>query len=76
MKHLTKEQRYVISSLRKAGHTLDYIAKDIRVHKSTVSRELKRNSNRYGTYSPKNAIIYAEERKERFSLKRKFTAVI
>lgn len=76
MKHLTKEQRYVISSLRKAGHTLDYIAKDIRVHKSTVSRELKRNSNRYGTYSPQNAIIYAEERKERFSLKRKFTAVI
>lgn len=76
MKHLTKEQRYVISSLRKAGHTLEYIAKDIGVHKSTVSRELKRNSNSRGRYSPKNAVIYAKERKERYSLKRKFTPVI
>lgn len=76
MKHLTKEQRYVISSLRKAGHTLAYIAKDIGVDKSSISRELKRNSSKHGTYHPDKAGIYAMERKERFCLNRKFTLVI
>ena len=63
MKHLTKEPRYAISSLLKAGYTLNYIARDIGIHKSTVSRELKRNSSKYETYNPQKANIYAKEKK-------------
>jgi IS30 family transposase len=40
--------------------------------KSVISRELKRNSSKQG-YSPQQAQMYAQERKERFRMKRKFT---
>ena len=43
--------------------------------KSVLSRELKRNSGKRG-YSPLNAQEYAQERKERFKVKRKFTPTI
>ncbi|MDR1346878.1 MAG: hypothetical protein LBJ63_00370, partial [Prevotellaceae bacterium] len=43
--------------------------------KSVIIRELKRNSSRQG-YSPIQAQIYAQERKERFRLKRKFTEAV
>jgi len=46
MKHysqLTLEQRYRIYLLLKTGLTQSNIAEVIGVHKSTVSRELKRN---------------------------------
>ena len=39
---LTREQRYQISALLKAGHNQTEIAHLIRVHKSTISRELHR----------------------------------
>ncbi|MBC8490201.1 MAG: helix-turn-helix domain-containing protein, partial [Bacteroidetes bacterium] len=42
-KQLTLEQRYGIYSLIKTGHTQSEIANVIGVHKSTVSRELRRN---------------------------------
>jgi IS30 family transposase len=51
MSQITLEQRYEISSLYKLGKTQDYIANSIGVHKSTISRELKRNSDkRSGDY--------------------------
>jgi len=41
---LTSEQRYQIYALLKKNHTQTDIAQIIGVHKSTVSRELKRNT--------------------------------
>jgi transposase, IS30 family len=45
---LTREQRYQIYALRKAGHTQTEVAAIIGVHKSSVSRELRRNHGRRG----------------------------
>ena len=42
-KQLTLEQRYGISSFFKTGHNQTEIAAVIGVHKSTISRELRRN---------------------------------
>jgi len=43
MSHLTKEQRYTISVMRKAGYSQKAIAESINKDKSVISRELKRN---------------------------------
>ena len=51
---LTNEQRYQIYILMKAGHTQSQIATQIGVHKSTISRELRRNRGLKG-YRPKQA---------------------
>ena len=41
---LTQEQRYQIYALKKMGHKPSQIASCLGVHKSTLSRELRRNS--------------------------------
>ena len=51
---LTSEQRYQIYALKKKEHTMTEIADVIGVHKSTVSRELRRNTGGRG-YRPKQA---------------------
>lgn len=51
---LTEEQRIEIYALKKAGFSQSAIAADISVHKSTVSRELRRNTGLRG-YRPKQA---------------------
>ncbi len=73
MKHLTKEQRYVISAMRKNGFSQKSIAKEIGVSPSTLSRELRRNSTKRGVYRPDYANELAQERKERFANNRRFT---
>jgi len=73
MKHLTKEQRYVIQSLHKRGINRTEIAKELGVHKSTIGREIKRNCTKRGKYQAEKAHTYAQERKERFAKQRKFT---
>lgn len=73
MKHLTKEQRYVIQSLFKRGVNRTDIAQELGVHKSTIGREVKRNGTKRGTYQAEKAHTYAQERKERFAKQRKFT---
>jgi IS30 family transposase len=45
---LTGEQRYQINILKKAGHNQTYIATMIGCHKSTISRELRRNRGQKG----------------------------
>jgi IS30 family transposase len=55
---LTCEQRYQISALLKAGHNQTQVAYHIGVHKSTVSRELRRNRGLRG-YRPKQAHEFA-----------------
>jgi transposase, IS30 family len=51
---LTREQRYQIYALKKAGHNQTQQAAIIGVHKSTVARELARNCGQRG-YRPKQA---------------------
>jgi IS30 family transposase len=61
---LTHEQRYQIYSLLKAGHNQTEIAHNIRVHKSTISRELRRNRGLKG-YRPKQAHELALSRRNK-----------
>lgn len=42
--HLSQDQRYQIEALNTAGHSQNYIAVFLSVHRSTISRELGRNS--------------------------------
>ena len=46
-KHLTENERYVISHLNCAGFSLREIARRINRHHATISRELKRNNPEY-----------------------------
>jgi IS30 family transposase len=59
---LTQEQRYHIYAFMKAGFLQTAIATEIGVHKSTISRELKRNQGKKG-YRPKQAHAMALERR-------------
>lgn len=76
MKHLTKDQRYVIQSLFKRGVSQIEISIELGVDKSTISRELRRNCSKRGMYQAENANTYANERKERFAYNRKFTTSV
>ena len=60
---LTQEQRYQIEALLEAGHTQTEIADILGVHKSTISRELKRNQGLRG-YHPKQAQQLTENRRK------------
>ena len=72
-KHLTIVQRHKIKALHQAGHSLSFISSQLGIHKSTISRELKRNARQWGSYDPNVAQQIANDRKERFSLNRKFS---
>lgn len=61
---LTREQRYQIYILRKAGHSQNFIAKEIGVHPATISRELQRGCGLRG-YRPKQAEDLASVRKQK-----------
>jgi transposase, IS30 family len=61
-KQLTQEQRYHISALCKAGYFQTQIAAELGVHKSTISREISRNSGERG-YRPKQANELALEKR-------------
>ncbi|WP_080748468.1 helix-turn-helix domain-containing protein [Teredinibacter turnerae] len=39
--HLTSEERYTLSTMRKQGHSVAYIAKALDRHRSTLYRELE-----------------------------------
>ena len=53
-KHLTREERYQIHSLKRQGVSLGCIAAELGRNRSTISRELKRNSAATG-YKPARA---------------------
>ena len=59
---LTRDLRYQISALRKAGMSVRAVAGIVGVHFSTVSRELNRNMTATG-YSPSTAQNLSETRK-------------
>ena len=60
-KHLSQAERYQIHALMKAGHDQSQIAKLLGRHKSTISRELSRNTGSRG-YRPKQACEMSADR--------------
>jgi len=62
-KQLTREERYQISALLKIGHNQTEIAKMLGKDRSTISRELKRNSAKY-SYHPNLAQKKAMSRRQ------------
>lgn len=62
---LIREQRYTIYLGLQSGESLSAIARRIGVNKSTVSREVRRNSSRFGHYGWKVADENAKVRRER-----------
>ena len=62
--HLSQSERYQISALLKAGHGLSEIANILGRHRSTIYREVSRNSGLRG-YRPKQAELLASQRSER-----------
>jgi IS30 family transposase len=63
-RQLTQEQRYQIYVLKKTKHALAEIADEIGVHKSSISRELKRNRGERG-YRPQQAQELALKRRSK-----------
>lgn len=60
---LTQEERYQIQALMKAGHNQTEIAEVLGRHKSTISRELRRNHGLRG-YRPRQAHRLSVERRQ------------
>jgi len=60
MNHLNTEQKYCIASLLSEGKNQTEIVEIIGFHKSTISRELPRNSEK--SYNYKRADALAKER--------------
>jgi IS30 family transposase len=77
--HLNLLKRCQILALWKAGFNQNQIAKEVRVHKSTICREFKRNltyvrtSIGYWAYKPDYAQGYAEARRKATRYYYKFT---
>lgn len=65
---LTQPQRYQICALLKMGHSRTEIASVVGVHKSTVSRELKRNHGQRG-YRTQQAHALAVSRRKKAKLR-------
>lgn len=72
MKHLRLEQRYAIKAYLDCGKAIKFIASELKVHESTIRREIKRNATNTGAYNPGFAQELANERKERFAANRKY----
>jgi len=58
---LTQSERYQIHALRRAGHTLKLIGRELQRHPATISRELRRNTGPSG-YNAQRAQALAEAR--------------
>ena len=72
--HLTYEKRCQLYTLKARGDSQFQIAKELKVHKSTICRELKRNYGKRG-YRYKQAHEFAKERRKKANLHRhKMTA--
>lgn len=74
MKHLNETQRYTIFRMRREKKSQSEIARAIGVSQATVSKELSRNSNSHGHYSPKLAQTFADDAKQRSHKPRKLDA--
>lgn len=71
---LTSEERYMISALRKQGHSTPEIANNLGRHRSTIWREINRNSSRWdGHYRPSKAVERTRGRRSRSRRNKRFT---
>src|SRR5438034_9432510 len=71
---LTSGERYSLSALRTQGLNQWQIAKQLGRHRSTICRELKRNSARFdGHYRPSKAIERTNGRRSRSRRNQRFT---
>ena len=61
-KQLTPEKRYGLKAYMQAGFSIPQISKELMVHKTTLYREVRRNTGRRG-YRPKQANMKALERR-------------
>jgi len=75
MGQLTRDERYQIWVLRKAGNSMSAVARELGRHKSTISREVNRNSGGRG-YRPKQAHQKARARRELPRKPRRITGAI
>ncbi len=66
--HLTQNQRCQISILRKSDFSITHIAQKLNLHKSSVSRELKRNC-KSESYNPEEAQKRSSSRRSKASQK-------
>lgn len=64
-KHLTRDERYQIAILLKAGKRQNQIAALMNRHPSSISRELKRNLGQRG-YRPKQALTTVAESPKKY----------
>src|SRR5215207_568535 len=63
---LTQEERYLIAAQRLCGHSPAQTARVLGRHRSTVTRELRRNiTNHDGMYRAEKAHSYATARRRR-----------
>lgn len=74
--HLNESQRYEIKAYLKCGKSQKFIAEQLGVSESCISRELKRNKLKRGGYNPQKAQESANIRKERFCNNRRFTKTV
>ena len=74
--HLTQSQRYEITAYLNCNKSQKYIAEQLGVSQSCISRELKRNKLKRGGYNAQKAQEVANIRKERFCNNRRFTKAV
>ena len=73
-RQITSEERYILATLRKQGLNQSEIARELGRHRSTICRELKRNSARFdGCYRPSKAIERTAGRRSRSRRNQRFT---
>jgi IS30 family transposase len=74
-RQITCEERYRISALRREGACAAAIARRLSRHRSTISRELRRNGSPWdGSYRPSKAQEQANGRRSRSRRNRQFEA--
>lgn len=64
-RQLTMRERYTIEDLSQLGHTQNFISEKLGCHKSTISRELRRNKDALGDYVAETAGALSKARRRR-----------
>jgi len=73
-RQITSAERYILATLRTQGLNQSEIARELGRHRSTICRELKRNSARWdGHYRPSKAIERTAGRRSRSRRNQRFT---
>ena len=72
---LTQEERYLITAQRMCGQSPAQIARSLGRHRSTITRELRRNATHHdGKYRAEKAHSYATARRRRCRRRARFSA--